>query len=98
MPVSCDLRFLLARLNMERARQGQSAVSLRRLASESGVSLSVLASMNTGRSQRIDYATVDRLLIFFNRFFPVSVDDLLGWKAAEAEAVVLEEDTTVMSA
>lgn len=80
MPVSCHLRILLARLNVERANQGKRAVSLRRLAEESGVSLSVLVSLQTGRSQRIDYGTVDRLLAYFNRFFCVSVNDLLTWE------------------
>jgi DNA-binding Xre family transcriptional regulator len=84
MPVSCHLRLLLARLNMERARRGQSAISLRHLALESGVSQSVLVSLNTGRNQRIDYATIDRLLSYFNRFLPVCMDDLLSWEPAQA--------------
>ena len=80
MPVSCHLRILLARLNLERARQGQPTISLRRLAEESGVSLSVLVALHTGRNQRVDYSTLDRLLIYFNRFFPVSMNDLLTWE------------------
>src|SRR5258708_2171593 len=43
VPVSCHLRILLARLNLERAKQGQPAVSLRRLARESRVSQSALS-------------------------------------------------------
>jgi hypothetical protein len=86
MPVSCYLRVLLARLNVERARQGQPAVSLRRLAAASGVSLSVLVALHTGQSRRIDYATMDRLLTYFNGFFPVSMDDLLGWAEPPAGA------------
>jgi DNA-binding Xre family transcriptional regulator len=80
MPVSCHLRVLLARLNEERARQRQPTISLRRLALESGVSQSVLVALHTGRSQRIDYATIDRLLAYFSRFLPVSIDDLLSWE------------------
>lgn len=88
MPVSCRLRILLARLNVERAKNGQPALSLRRLALESGVSQSVLVALHTGRSQRIDYATIDRLLAYFSRFLPVSIDDLLAWKPEqESEAV-----------
>ncbi len=82
MPVSCRLRILLAQLNVERAKNGQSALSLRRLALECGVSQSVLVSLHTGRSQRIDYATIDRLLSYFSRFLAVSVDDLLTWEPA----------------
>lgn len=80
MTVSCRLRVLLAQLNLERARQGQAALSLRRLALESGISQSVLVSLHTGRSQRIDYATIDRLLAYFSRFLPVTIDDLLTWE------------------
>jgi hypothetical protein len=44
------------------------------------VSLSVLAALNTGRSQRIDYATIDQLLSYFNRYFTVTTSDLLVWE------------------
>jgi DNA-binding Xre family transcriptional regulator len=83
MPVSCHLRILLARLNLERAKQGQPAVSLRRLAQESGVSQSVLIALHTDRSQRIDYATIDRLLCYFSGLLPVRMDDLLTWEPAQ---------------
>jgi DNA-binding Xre family transcriptional regulator len=53
------------------------------LATESGVSLSVLAALNTGRSQRIDYATIDRLLAYFSRYFAVTTGDLLQWEPAQ---------------
>jgi transcriptional regulator with XRE-family HTH domain len=61
---------------------GQAALSLRRLAYESGVSLSVLAALHTGKSQRIDYATIDHLLTYFNRYFQVTTADLLDWESA----------------
>ena len=81
MSVSCRLRVVLAQLNVELLKSGQPAISLRCLSQESGVSLSVLASLHTGRSQRIDYATIDRLLTYFNRFSPISIDDLFRWEA-----------------
>lgn len=80
MTVSCKLRVLLARVNVVRADQGRPPLSLRRLAEESGVSLSVLAALNTGRSQRIDYHTVDSLLRYFNSYFTVTTNDLLTWE------------------
>ncbi|HEV2583678.1 MAG TPA: helix-turn-helix transcriptional regulator [Ktedonobacteraceae bacterium] len=80
MPISCRLRLLLARVNVERAIQGAPPLSLRRLSDESGVSLSVLAALNTGRSQRIDYNTIDHLLDYFNRYFHVTTGDLLAWE------------------
>jgi DNA-binding Xre family transcriptional regulator len=78
--ISCRLRLLVARVNVERAMQGNPPVSLRRLAEESGVSLSVLTALNTGRSQRIDYNTIDHLLDYFNRYFHVTAGDLLAWE------------------
>ena len=83
MPVSCQLRVLLARLNVERARRREPAVSVRRLAEESGVSLSVVAALHTGRSRRIDFATLDRLLAYFNRSLAVTMDDLITWESAD---------------
>ena len=80
MTISCQLRLLLARANVERAKQRKPALSLRRLAEESGVSLSVLAALHTGKSQRIDYTTIDHLLTYFNRYFQVTTDDLLTWE------------------
>ena len=80
MPIACKLRVLHAKVNLKRAEQGQSALSLRRLADESGVSLSVVAALNTGQSQRIDYATIDRLLNYFSSYFRVTTSDLLSWE------------------
>lgn len=80
MPITCKLRLLIARVNVERARQGKPPLSLRRLSAESGVSLSVLAALNTGKSQRIDYTTIDHLLAYFNRYFDVTTGDLLAWE------------------
>lgn len=78
--ISCQLRVLLAQANLARAKCDQSPLSLRRLAAESGVSLSVLTALNTGRNQRVDYATIDRLLQYFSRYFPVTTSDLLAWE------------------
>lgn len=86
MSVSCRLRIVLAQLNVERLKSDQPALSLRQFSQESGVSLSVLASLHTGRSQRIDYATIDRLLTYFNRFLPVSMDDLFKWEVDQESA------------
>ncbi len=85
MTIFCHLRILLAQVNVERARQGKPPLSLRRLASESGVSLSVLTALNTGRNQRIDYATIDRLLNYFSRYITVTINDLLAWEPAQED-------------
>jgi len=78
---------LLAQLNAERAKSGQSAISLRRIAKESGIAQSVLVSLHTGRSQRIDYTTIDRLLFYFNQFYPVQLEDLFTWETAQEKTV-----------
>lgn len=76
----------MAQLNLERAKIGHPPLSLRRLAQETGISQSVLVSLHTGRSQRIDYATIDRLMSYFNHFFPLRMDDLFAWEAAQEQS------------
>src|SRR6266700_4130945 len=95
MTISCRLRLLLARANVERAQQGKPSLSLRRLAGESGVSLSALAALNTGRSQRIDYTTADRLLSYFSRYFTVTMNDLLVWERNSGTEISISFDQRV---
>jgi hypothetical protein len=96
MTISCHLRLLLAKANVERAKMGKPTLSLRSLARESGVSLSVLASLHTGRSQRIDYTTIDRLLNYFSYYFNnVSIDDLFGWEKQGQEVIIKEKSQSI---
>lgn len=88
MPIRCDFPLLLARVNVERAKQQQSVLSLRRLADECGVSLSVLTALNTGKSTRIDFETIDKLLSYFSTYFPISTADLLVWEGKPEGKVV----------
>lgn len=98
MTISCHLRVLLAKANVERAKQGKPTISLRCLARESGVSLSVLASLHTGRSQRVDYTTIDRLLNYFSYYFNnISVDDLFAWEKQGQEAIQKEKSQVVQT-
>src|SRR5438067_11604642 len=90
MTITCNLRVMLAKANVERAKQGKPTLRLRSLARESGVSLSVLASLHTGRSQRVDYTTSDRLLNYFSHYFDVSVDDLFVWEKQGQAATLVE--------
>src|SRR5438876_9308403 len=90
MTITCHLRVMLAKANVERAKQGKPTLSLRSLARESGVSLSVLASLHTGRSQRIDYPTIDRLLNYFSYYFNVNVDDLFVWDKQGQDGALIE--------
>jgi hypothetical protein len=98
MTITCHLRVLLAKANVERAKQGKPTLSLRSLARESGVSLSVLASLHTGRSQRIDYTTIDRLLNYFSYYFSnVSVDDLFAWEKQGQELALIDKSQAVQT-
>jgi hypothetical protein len=90
MTITCHLRVLLAKTNVERSKLGKPTLSLRSLAKESGVSLSVLASLHTGRSQRVDYTTIDRLLTYFSHYLNVSVDDLFVWEKPRREEASVE--------
>lgn len=85
MTINCKLRILLARVNVERAKQGKPILSLRQLEKETGVSLSVLASLNTRRSHRIDFITLDRLLNYFSSYLKVTMNDLLEWEKSGQE-------------
>jgi DNA-binding Xre family transcriptional regulator len=97
MTITCHLRVLLAKTNVERSKLGKPALSLRSLAKESGVSLSVLASLHTGRSQRVDYTTIDRLLTYFSHYLSVSVDDLFVWEKPGKEVSFVEISQVVQT-
>jgi DNA-binding Xre family transcriptional regulator len=83
MTISSRLRITLAQINLDRACQQLPPLSLRRVAEESGVSLSVLAALQMGKSHRIDFRTLDRLLIYLNQFRPTDLNDLLTWSQGQ---------------
>lgn len=66
MPVKCTLRLLLAEENVKRAREGRDTLSQQELARQTGLPPSVINGLVTGRSQRVDYKTIDRLCTYFN--------------------------------
>ena len=84
MPVTSNLRLLLAQANVERAKQGEAALSLRQLAIESNVSISVVTNLAAGRLHRIDYGTIDKLLTYLNRYIEAGTGDLLVWTPPDA--------------
>ncbi len=79
MPVRPNLPVLLARTNLERAQRGEPALSLRQLALECDLAPSVLTTLASGKTQRVDFATIDKLLSYFNRYITVDTGDLLVW-------------------
>jgi DNA-binding Xre family transcriptional regulator len=73
MPVRCTLKVLMARENLTRAQRGEPHLTFRTLAAATNVPLSSLSLLATGKTQRIDFKTIDRLC----GYFQVGVGDLL---------------------
>jgi len=66
MPVKCTLRLLIARENLRRAEAGQPELTQQEIAAQSELSQSVISTLASGKSQRIDFETIDKLCEFFN--------------------------------
>ncbi len=86
MPIRPNLQLLLAQTNVERAKQGHPPLSLRQLALECDLAPSVLTTLAGGKTRRIDYDTIDKLLTFFNKYLPVTTGDLLVWQPSTVES------------
>lgn len=76
MPIRCTLRLLVARENVKRAQEGQPQLSQQQIARDTGLPPSVVNGLVTGRSQRVDFKTLDRLCTYFK----VQPGDLLVWE------------------
>ena len=73
MPIRCNLKVVIARENLRRAEARRPPVTMRALARDTGLALSVLSKLATNRSQRVDYKTIDKLCDYFG----VGVGELL---------------------
>lgn len=76
MTIKCTLRLLIARENVRRAEQGQPTLSQATVAHETGIAPSVINGLVTGRTQRVDFQTIDRLCAFFK----VQPGELFVWE------------------
>ena len=76
MPVKSTLRLIIARENVKRAESGQAPLTQQQIANATGLPLSVVNGLATGRSQRVDFKTLDRLCSFFR----VQPGELLVWE------------------
>ncbi len=81
MPVKSTLRLLIARENVRRAETGQPPLTQQQVATATGLPLSVVNGLMTGRSQRVDFKTLERLCSFFH----VQPGDLLVYDLTQAE-------------
>lgn len=66
MTVRSRLKLLIAERNVERVRSGQSMLTLRYLAEETGLALSTVSGLTTPRANRIDFNTLNALCRYFN--------------------------------
>jgi DNA-binding Xre family transcriptional regulator len=76
MSVRCTLRLLIARENVRRAEQGQPPLSQADVAAGAKLPPSVVNGLATGRQQRVDFKTIDRLCTFFK----VQPGELFIWE------------------
>ncbi len=65
MPVKSRIKVLLAERNLERARVGEKPISVRGIAQATGITHSALVKLINGKSTRIDFDTLDKLMQFF---------------------------------
>ncbi|HEY1013179.1 MAG TPA: helix-turn-helix domain-containing protein [Herpetosiphonaceae bacterium] len=80
MPIRCTLALLMARATLERRKRQLPKMTLRVLAAESGISLSALAALSANKNTRLDYATLEKVLLAFNQYFPTTIGDILVWE------------------
>lgn len=66
MPVRSAVRVLIARENVRWAETSQPELTQSEIAANSGVSQSVISTLMTGKSRRIDFETIDKLCKYFN--------------------------------
>ena len=66
MPIRSRVKVLLAERNLERARAGQKAISVRGLSQATGIAHSALVKLLDNKSTRVDFETLDRLMRYFS--------------------------------
>ena len=71
--IKSNLKVLIAKENVKRAEAKQPALTIRGLARETGLTLSVVSNFAINRSTRVDYNTLDHLC----EFFKVGVGEVL---------------------
>lgn len=76
MTVRCTLRLLIARENVRRAEHGLPQLSQAEVAAQAKLPPSVVNGLVTGRQQRVDFKTIDRLCSFFK----VQPGELFVWE------------------
>ncbi len=65
MPVKSRVKLLLAERNLERVRKGEKAITVIGLSQATGITHSALVRLVNGQSTRVDFATIDKIMQFF---------------------------------
>lgn len=65
--VQSRLKILLMEYNLDRARQGKPAISIRDLAASTGLASSTITGLTAGRSKGVSFETIAALCQYFNR-------------------------------
>lgn len=59
--VKSRLKLLIAERNIERLKRGEAPLGVRAIAEAAGMPVSVVSGLSSGRAQRVDFRTLDRL-------------------------------------
>ena len=74
--IKSTLRIVVAHENARRAEHALPPLTQQALADATSISLSVINGLMTGRTQRLDFSTLDRLCTFFR----IQPGSLLRWE------------------
>lgn len=75
MPLRVNLNVLLARKNLQRAQSGEKPLTWFHVAQATDLTHSALLKLARGESKRIDFDTIEKLMIYFETN---TVDDILS--------------------
>ena len=75
MPIRCNLNVLLARENLKRAQAGEKPLTWFDVSKATKLTHSALLKLARGDSTRVDFETIDKLMIYFDTN---DVDDIIS--------------------
>lgn len=75
MPMRCNINVLLARENLKRAQAGEKPITWFDVSKATKLTHSALLKLARGDSTRIDFDTIEKLMIYFDTN---DVDDIIS--------------------
>jgi DNA-binding Xre family transcriptional regulator len=82
MPIRCNLNVLLARENLKRAQANEKPLTWFDVSKATKLTHSALLKLARGDSTRIDFDTIEKLMIYFDTN---DVDDIISRVSAALE-------------